>query len=189
MNKIYGLLTRNTKLAGDITIGICVILTGYFYYYENTIRIFITEEPANINYYFRIIIGIFIIITWLLLSLENGIKRRQSFLTSALCIWIIPQIIYQLIETFAPQTYSNEIIMRIILLLRHISSIINLSLSVLGDIIYTYTSIPYTVTLNCVIMCYIIMFVAGLIINKYNNIGELKDDKFNKTLESNSSIT
>jgi hypothetical protein len=189
MNFIYEKLIKKSSLTADIAIAICVILTGYFYYYENRKIVYNIEDPAMVNHIIKIVIGVLIIVVWFVLCLQNGAKKRYWFLIFTLLLWIIPQISKYFVDMVDFTTYTNTTTISILVFIKYISNINYLSLKVLGDVAEGYTGIPYIVILNCLIICFVIMFIIGNIIEKYyNSSGDRSNGKCNETPENSSSI-
>ena len=181
MNKFLKFLKKrlmyNSSVIEDILIGFAVVLAGYFYYYENKKIIYNIENTQNVNYAIKIAIGIVVIIVWLLLSFQNGIKRKNSFLICASCFWIIPQIIKYCIDTFDNGVYSSSLQKSFLTLLKYLSGINYLSLKTFGDMIFRYTSIPYIITLNIISILFVIMFSIGFLSAKHFDDETIRIDK------------
>ena len=154
-------LTYKSSLLEDVFIGIAALLTGYFYYYENKKIIYNVENTESINHAIKITLGVIIIITWLLLSFQNGIKNRQSFVICTLCIWVIPQIVKYLVDTYAVITNEPSMQRSFALLAQYLSGINYLSLKTLGDALYDSIGIPYYLMMNIIIILFEVMFIAG----------------------------
>ena len=188
--KIKLKLTYKSSVLEDILVGMAIILAGYFYYYENRRIIYNIENPENINHAIKITIGVIIVVTWLFLSFQNGVKKRRSFLICTLCLWILPQIAKYYIDTFVTMSsYELSLQRSFALLAQYLSGINYLSLKTLGDSIYNNTGIPYYITLNVIILLFEVMFVAGYLTGKRFNNTEDKTNganvKDNKTTEIN----
>lgn len=152
----------------DLLIGIAIILVGYFYYYENKKIIHNIENPDNINYIIKIIAGIFIIAVWMIFSYQNGVKKRSSFLLCTIVMWILPQILrYLLAETSVSIIYGTSVKGSFIILIKYLSSINYLSLKTLGDLVLTRLDIPYIITMNIIVLLFILMFIAGFLRGTY----------------------
>ena len=181
MNKLLKFLKMrlmyNSSALEDILIGFAIVLTGYFYYYENKKIVYNIENTQSVNYAIKITIGIVIIIVWLFLSFQNGIKRKNSFLICTLCFWIIPQIIKYCIDTFDNGVYSSSLQRSFLALLKYLSGINYLSLKTFGDMIFGYTSVPYIITLNVISMLFVIMFSIGSLSAKYFDKETIKRDE------------
>lgn len=152
----------------DLLIGIAVLLVGYFYYYENKKIIHNIENPENVNYIIKIVAGIFIIAVWMMLSYQNGVKKRPSFLLCTMIMWILPQILrYLLAATSVSVIYGTNVKGSFIILIKYLSSINYLSLKTLGDLVLTRFNIPYIITMNIIVLLFILMFVAGFLRETY----------------------
>jgi len=188
MNFIYKKLIKKSSIVADIIIALCVILVGYFYYYENKIVISNIATPEMVNYVIKIFMGMIVIIVWCALCMQNGAKKRYWFLIFTLLVWILPQISKYFVEMIDPRGYTNVTTVSILLFIRYISNINYYSLKTFGDMVADNTSIPYVVTLNCIIICLVIMFVIGNIISKYcNDSGDRSNGKYNETQENSAS--
>ena len=174
MNFIYKKLMYKSSAVSDMVIALCVILTGYLYYYENKKIIYNIDNPQTVNYVIKLIICGVIIVVWFALSMQNGAKKRYSFLGFTLGVWIIPQFIKYAVESVDLTAYTGTAKASILLFIKYVSNINYLSLKTLGDLIADYSNIPYVITLNCLIICFVIMFLTGVIINRrYSGSGEL----------------
>ena len=188
MNFIYKKLMNKSSLSADMIIAICIILTGYFYYYENRRIVFNIENYQIVNYIIKIAISIVIIIVWCTLCMQNGAKKRYWFLVFTLLVWILPQISKYFVEMIDLKEYTEVTHISILLFARYISNINYLSLKTFGDMFAGYTGIPYIVTLNCLIIFWVIMFVIGNIINKYcSDFGDRSNGKYNETSKNSAS--
>jgi hypothetical protein len=185
MNKIMELISKKLRYKSsvptDILVGFSAILAGYFYYYENKTIVHNVENTSNINYAIKIILGVIIIIVWLALSFQNGVKKRRSFLTCTLVLWIIPQIVKYLVDTFDTGIYSSPLQRSFVLLTKYLSGINYLSLKTLGDTIFENLGIPYYVSLNIIVILFEITFVAGFLASNYFR----NNEKSSKTMEDN----
>jgi len=168
-------LMHKSSVAEDLLVGIVVILAGYFYYYENKQIISNIQNPEKINYIIKIIVGVIIIITWLYLSFQNGIKKRRSFLISTLILWLIPQIIKYCVDIFDKGEYSSTLQRSFAIFAKYLSGINYLSLKTIGDAIYNGVGVPYYFTLNFIIILFEIMFIIG-----FSNAGYFKNNKISE---------
>lgn len=173
MTFLYKKLLYKSSLLSDIVISLLIILTGYFYYYENRKIIYNIENYLVINYIIKICLAITIILVWFILCIQNGAKKRYSFLIYTLCIWVIPQISKYFIDKIDFSIYTETFTVSFLLFIKYISNINYLSLKLFGDLITNKFDISYPVTLNCLIICFIIVFVIGIILHRYcNNTGD-----------------
>lgn len=179
---------KKSSLLSDMMTGLCIILTGYFYYYSNNKIVHNIEDPAMVNYAIKLAIGAIIVIVWFVLCIQNGTKKRYSFLIFTLLIWIIPQISKHFVEKIDLSAITNTTQMSSILFVKYVSNINYLSLKIFGDLIYDNFNIPYLVTLNCLIICFVIMFVIGIIIDEYYNTGDRSNEKHTKTSEDTPAV-
>lgn len=189
MKLIHKKQIYKSSILEDLLIGIAVLLVGYFYYYENKKIVYNIENPENINYIIKIIAGVFIIAVWMMLSYQNGMKKRPSFLLCTLFIWIIPQVLrYLLVEISDSSIYTISIKNSFILLTKYLSSINYLSLKTLGDLVLIRFDIPYVITLNMIILIFIFMFIVGFLRRTYfYHIGDGENEKHDKTTQNTSS--
>ena len=163
MNKwLKSKLMYKSSVFADIVIGISIILAGYFYYYENKKIIYSIANPERINNAVKIIVCVIIIVIWLGLCFQNGVKKRRSFLAWTLCLWIVPQIVKYIVDTFAPSVYSTPIQQSFVVFTKYLANINYLSLKTVGDIIENGTGFPYYITLNIMIMLFEVIFLLGL---------------------------
>ena len=167
MNFIYKKLTYKSSAVSDMIIAFCIIIVGYLYYYENKKIIYNIDNPQMVNYIIKLVICALIIIVWSVLCMQNGAKKRYSFLIYTLGIWIIPQFIKYTVESVDAAAYTTGAKGSILLFIKYVSNINYLSLKTLGDLIAESSNIPYIVTLNCLIVCFVIMFLIGVIMNRY----------------------
>lgn len=181
-------LMYNSSVLEDILIGLAIILAGYFYYYENKKIVYNIENTQSVNYAIKIAIGIIIILVWVFLSFQNGIKRKNSFLVSTLCVWIIPQIIKYCIDTFDNGVYSFSLQKSFLTLMKYFSGINYLSLKTFGDMIFDYTNISYIITLNIIIVLFVIMFSIGSVLSKYFDNADEIDEKYSKPADDSSQV-
>ena len=159
-------LMYNSSVFEDILIGAAMTLAGYFYYYENKKIIYNIENTEYVNYAIKISLGIIVIVLWMFLSFQNGLKKRHSFMACTLCFWIIPQIIKYCIDTFDIGIYSSSLQRSFIALFKYLSGINYLSLKTFGDMIFDYINLPYIITLNVLIILFLIMFIIGSTVGK-----------------------
>ena len=160
-------LIFKSSVLEDMLIGIAAILAGYFYYYENKKIISNIENPENVNHMIKITLGIIIIVTWLYLSFQNGVKKRRSFLTCTLVLWIIPQIVKYFVDTYDNGVYSSSLQRSFVMLTKYLSGINYLSLKSIGDMIYSSIGIPYYITLNVIVILFEITFILGVFNSGY----------------------
>ena len=175
-NKLF---YKSTVLA-DILVGVTIILAGYFYYYENKKIISGIANPWSINYAVKMTVDILIIIIWLGLCFQNGVKKRRSFVIWTLCIWLIPQIASYLVDRFNPGVYSTILQGSLISFTRYLANINYLSLKTFGDMIADRTGISYYVTLNVLVLLFEVMFLLGLFAGErlgLNDINETDNSK------------
>ena len=151
----------------DIVVGIAILLAGYFYYYENKTLIANIANPGNINYAIKIGLGAIIIITWLILSFQNGVKKRQSFLIASMCLWIIPQVVKYILDMVDVGIYSTALQRSFTIFFKYLANINYLSLRTFGDMVYDSTGIPYYITLNVAVLLFEGAFVAGFLCADY----------------------
>ena len=171
MDKLKNLIKTKiisiSSVPEDMLIGFMAILAGYFYYYENRQIISNIENPQSVNHAVKITAGVIIIIIWLYLSFQNGVKKRRSFLISTLLFWIIPQIVKYCVDTFDKGEYSGPLQRSFALFTKYLSGINYLSLKTLGDAIYNNIGIPYYFTLNLIIILFEVIFFIGFLVNGY----------------------
>ena len=166
-NYIKTKILYKSSVLHDILIGFVMVLTGYFYYYENKQIVYNIENTVSVNHIIKIAMGILIIAIWLYLSFQNGVKKRNSYLICALCFWIIPQIIKYFIDISGNTVYTSPIQKSFLVLLKYLSAINYLSLKPFGDMVNKYIGFSYVITLNTIILLFVITFAVGSLTGDY----------------------
>ena len=171
-NFIKTKIIYKSSVPEDMLIGFAIVLAGYFYYYENKIIISNINNPQKINYAIKITMGVIIIITWLYLSFQNGVKKRRSFVVCTLAFWLVPQIFKYCVDTFDKGEYSGLLHRSFALFAKYLSGVNYLGLKTLGDAINKSTGIPYYFTLNSIIILFEVMFIIGFLVSGRFNDSE-----------------
>ena len=165
-------LLYKSSVFTDILIGFAILLAGYFYYYENRRIVSNIENSQNVNYAIKITLAVIIIVVWMMLSFQNGVKKRNSFFICTISLWILPQIIKMFVERIDINVYSGTLQGSLLLFTKYLTNINYLSLKTFGDMIYINIGIPYVFTLNFTIILFELMFFAGFIIGNRFDITE-----------------
>ncbi|MCL2775541.1 MAG: hypothetical protein FWD71_19685 [Oscillospiraceae bacterium] len=177
------LLYKSTVFA-DVLVGAAIILAGYFYYYENKKIVSNIANPWSINSAIKITVAVIIIVIWMWLCFQNGVKKRRSFVIWTLCIWVVPQIVRYMVDALDTGVYSSVLQGSFVSLTRYLANINYLSLKTLGDTISDGTGISYYITLNVLVLLFEIMFLLGLLAADRFNIG-ITGEKNNSHTKNN----